>query len=148
MTGARPSPLRAVAGLPAAAVAFALLSGCGPGGAPSDAGAEPPADEITETTAPRPTAGTDVLNGTGGADTIRGGGGEDVIRGSGGDDRLYGGEGRDKLYGGPGDDLVDAQDGPGGKDVIYCGPGRDEVLMDAEDGERPVGCETSGVGTQ
>ena len=148
MTGTRPPAPRWARALVSAALVPVLIYSCGPqtGSAPS--GREPtfPGERTargatTETTTPRATAGDDVLEGTGG---------DDVIRGGGGDDRLRGGEGRDELYGGPGDDVVDAQDpgsaGPAGRDVIHCGPGRDEVLMDAEDEERPDGCEMAGVG--
>lgn len=81
---------------------------------------------------------------------IRAGRGDDVVRGMGGNDEVYGGEGKDKLYGGPGDDLVDAQDlksvGEAGRDEISCGPGHDEALMNADDNEKPRGCEMLGVG--
>ncbi|CAA9389606.1 MAG: hypothetical protein AVDCRST_MAG22-497 [uncultured Rubrobacteraceae bacterium] len=47
--------------------------------------------------------------------------------------------------------MIDAQDprsvGEAGRDEIFCGPGRDEVLMDANDDERPRGCEMAGVGS-
>jgi hypothetical protein len=47
--------------------------------------------------------------------------------------------------------VIDAQDpgsvGPAGRDEISCGPGRDEVLMDANDDEKPRDCEMAGVGT-
>ena len=81
---------------------------------------------------------------------LRAGDGSQVLRGLGGDDEIRGGEGRDRLFGGPGDDLIDAQDkgsdGKAGRDHIFCGLGRDEVLMDAEDGEKPEDCEMAGVG--
>ena len=92
-----------------------------------------------------------VLAGTAGDDVIRAGGGDDVVRGMGGNDEIYGGEGKDRLYGGPGNDVVDAQDfksvGEAGRDDISCGTGRDEVLMDADDEEKPRGCEMAGVGS-
>ena len=108
--------------------------------------------EVTdEPTAPRGTGDSDVLAGTAGDDVIRSGRGDDVVRGSGGNDEVHGGEGKDRLYGGAGDDVVDAQDpgsvGVAGRDVISCGPGRDEVLMDADDGEKPRDCEMAGVGS-
>ena len=41
--------------------------------------------------------------------------------------------------------MIDAQDprsvGKAGRDEIFCGPGRDEVLMNADDGEKPRDCE-------
>ena len=74
-----------------------------------------------------------------------------MVRGLGGDDEIDGGEGRDRLYGGPGDDVIDAQDrrsvGRAGRDEIFCGPGRDEVLMNANDGEKPRDCEMATVGS-
>ena len=46
---------------------------------------------------------------------------------------------------------MDAQDPDSvkaaGRDEISCGPGRDEVLMDANDDEKPLGCEMAGVGS-
>jgi hypothetical protein len=47
--------------------------------------------------------------------------------------------------------VIDAQDrrsvGEAGRDEISCGPGRDEVLMDANDDEKPRDCEMAGVGS-
>ncbi len=74
-----------------------------------------------------------------------------MVRGLGGDDEIHGGEGKDRLYGGPGDDVIDAQDrrsvGRAGRDEIFCGPGRDEVLMNADDDEKPRDCEMGTVGS-
>ena len=73
-----------------------------------------------------------------------------MVRGLGGDE-IHGGEGKDRLYGGPGDDVIDAQDrrsvGRAGRDEIFCGPGRDEVLMNADDDEKPRDCEMGTVGS-
>ena len=153
----RPSALRASGFVFAVGLAVVPISGCGPGsGAPSDpetavSGEGPARGAAVEETTPQGTGGVDVLNGTGRADVIRAGGGNDVVRGAGGDDELYGGGGIDELDGGPGNDLIDAQDpgsvGEAGRDEISCGPGRDEVLMDADDEEKPRDCETAGVGT-
>jgi Ca2+-binding RTX toxin-like protein len=91
-----------------------------------------------------------VSDGTEGDDVLRAGGGSQILRGFGGDDKIRGGEGIDRLYGGPGDDVIDAQDprsvGKAGRDEISCGPGRDEVLMDANDGEKPRDCEMATEG--
>ena len=47
--------------------------------------------------------------------------------------------------------MIDAQDrgsvGKSGRDEISCGPGRDEVLMNADDGEKPRDCEMATVGS-
>ena len=85
------------------------------------------------------------LTGTGGDDLIVAGGGTQTVRGLGGGDALSGSRRRDRIYGGSGDDLINAQ-GDGKRDAIDCGPGRDEVLMNAEDGEKPCRCEFTGVG--
>ena len=115
------------------------------------ADAEPVSSDTVPRKAPQGTGGGEVLVGTAGDDIIRAGSGDDVVRGMGGNDEIYGGEGKDRLYGGPGNDVVDAQDqksvGEAGRDVISCGPGRDEVLMDADDDEKPRGCEMAGVGS-
>ena len=107
--------------------------------------------DAVQRTTPQRTGGGGVLVGTAGDDVIRAGGGDDVVRGMGGSDEIYGGEGKDRLYGGPGNDVVDAQDfesvGEAGRDEISCGPGRDEVLMNADDNEKPRGCEMAGVGS-
>ena len=120
-----------------------LSSGCG-GVAGGTGGAD---NEIPGTgpTTTQPATSGETLAGTEGEDRLRGGEGEDVVRGLGGNDEVYGGGDRDRLYGGSGDDVIDAQDpgsvGETGRDGISCGPGRDEVLMDANDGERPRDCE-------
>ena len=92
-----------------------------------------------------------VSEGTEGDDVLRTGRGSQILRGLGGDDEIHGGEDRDRLYGGAGDDVIDAQDprsvGKAGRDEISCGPGRDEVLMDADDGEKPRDCEMATVGS-
>ena len=85
------------------------------------------------------------LTGTGGDDLIVADGSTQTVRGLGGGDALSGGGGRDRIYGGSGDDLINAQ-GDDARDLIDCGPGRDEVLMNAEDGEKPRRCEVMGVG--
>ena len=55
------------------------------------------------------------------------------------------------LVGTAGDDVIDAQDqrsvGKAGRDEIFCGPSRDEVLMNADDGEKPRDCEMATVGS-
>ena len=131
-----------------------LASACGQGS--EGASSENPGYTITSLdtgprTTPERTGRGEVLVGTAGDDVIRAGGGDDVVRGMGGNDEIFGGEGKDKLYGGPGNDLVDAQDrssvGKAGRDEVSCGPGRDEVLMDANDNEKPRGCEMAGVGS-
>ncbi len=128
---------------------LAFSSACGAAG--GEAGDEAEVPESASPTTSQPASDAKTLAGTAGEDNLRGGDGADVVRGMGGNDEVYGGEGRDRLYGGPGDDVIDAQDrgsvGPAGRDEISCGPGRDEVLMDANDGERPRGCEMAGVGT-
>ena len=128
-----------------------LLSGCGQAGVDAGAGDEAEtSDTAPPTTSQEPPDG-ETLVGTAGDDDLRAGGGDDVVRGLGGNDEVYGGEGKDRLYGGPGDDVIDAQDpgsaGEAGRDDIYCGPGRDEVLMDANDDEKPRDCEMAGVGS-
>ena len=130
---------------------LAFASGCGQAGVEAGAGdgaersqAEPSA--MSQDT----TGGKAALVGTAGGDKLRAGDGDDVVRGLGGDDEIHGGEGRDRLYGGPGDDVIDAQDrrsvGKAGRDEIFCGPGRDEVLMNADDGEKPRDCEMATEG--
>jgi len=120
---------------------LAFSFGCGQAGVEAGAGDEIEGPEIGPSTA---------LVGTAGGDKLRAGDGDDVVRGLGGDDEIYGGEGRDQLYGGPGDDVIDAQDyrsvGKTGRDEIFCGPGRDEVLMNADDGEKPRDCEMATEG--
>jgi Ca2+-binding RTX toxin-like protein len=143
--------LRSLSVLCLALGCLALSSGCGQadveGGA--DEGAEGLQTEPSTTS--QDTSGKGALVGTAGGDKLRAGDGDDVVRGLGGDDEIYGGEGRDQLYGGPGDDVIDAQDrrsvGEAGRDEIFCGPGRDEVLMDADDGEKPRDCEMATVGS-
>ena len=139
-------------------LALCLLCGClvfsfacGQAGTSAGTDGEPASSETRPRTTPEGTSRGEVLVGTAGDDVIRAGGGSDVVRGMGGNDEIYGGEGKDKLYGGPGNDLVDAQDrgsvGKAGRDEVSCGPGRDEVLMDANDNEKPRGCEMAGVGS-
>ena len=143
----RPRPLRALC---LALGCLALASGCGQAGveAGADDGAERSQAELSTTTQPATSGKT--FAGTAGGDKLRAGGGDDVVRGLGGDDEIFGGEGKDRLYGGPGDDVIDAQDrrsvGKAGRDEIFCGPGRDEVLMNADDGEKPRDCEMATEG--
>ena len=126
-----------------------LSSGCGQ--AKGEAGDEDETLKTAPQTTSQPATNGETLVGTAGDDKLRGGDGDDVVRGLGGNDEVYGGEGKDRLYGGPGDDVIDAQDpgaaGESGSDEISCGPGRDEVLMDANDDEKPRDCEMAGVGT-
>ncbi len=133
-----------------------IFSACGQAGTSDgtdSAGAdtEPTSPDTVPRKTPRGTGDGEVLVGTAGDDVIRAGGDDDVVRGMGGDDKIYGGEGRDRLYGGSGNDVVDAQDqksvGEARRDEISCGPGRDEVLMNADDEEKPRGCEMAGVGS-
>ena len=126
------------------------FSGCvGVAGEGPNGVSAPP--ETTSSTASRSASEEGPLVGTAGDDKLRGGDGDEVVRGLGGNDEVYGGEGKDRLDGGPGNDVIDAQDpgsvGAAGRDEISCGPGRDEVLMDANDGEKPRGCEMAGVGS-
>ena len=129
---------------------LALASGCGQAGveAGADGGAE--RSRAEPSTTPQEATGEAPVVGTAGGDKLRAGSGDDVVRGLGGDDEIDGGEGRDRLYGGPGDDVIDAQDrrsvGRAGRDEIFCGPGRDEVLMNANDGEKPRDCEMATEG--
>ena len=126
-------------------------SGCGQAGVEAGAGVEAKKSRIEPSTTSQGTADKAALVGTAGDDKLRAGSGDDVVRGLGGNDEIHGGEGRDRLYGGPGNDVVDAQDpdsvGAAGRDEISCGPGRDEVLMDANDGEKPRDCEMAVVGS-
>jgi Ca2+-binding RTX toxin-like protein len=125
-------------------------SGCGPAGVEAGAGEEAASGTAPPTTSQNMPDG-DALVGTAGDDNLRAGGGNGVVRGLEGNDQIYGGEGRDQLYGGPGNDVIDAQDpgsvGEAGRDEISCGPGRDEVLMDANDDEKPRDCEMAVVGS-
>ena len=145
-------PLRPTWALCLALGCLALSSGCVRVASEGPDGANPP-PETTLSTTPQPATATNAktLVGTAADDNLRAGDGDDVVRGLGGDDEIHGGEGKDRLYGGPGDDVIDAQDprsvGRAGRDEIFCGPGRDEVLMDANDGERPRDCEMATVGT-
>jgi Ca2+-binding RTX toxin-like protein len=131
------------------AVGCVVLAGCGQAG--TSEGRNSAGPEPTSQTAQAPPQMGGTVVGTEGEDVLRAGDGKQVVKGLGGNDEIYGGEGRDRLYGGPGDDLIDAQDrgskGRAGRDEISCGPGRDEVLMDAEDGEKPKDCEMAGVGS-
>ena len=143
--------LRSLSALCLALGCLAFSSGCGQAGveAGADDGAERSQTEPSTTS--QDTSGGSVLVGTADNDNLRAGNGDDVVRGLGGNDEIHGGEGRDRLYGGPGDDVIDAQDrgsvGRAGRDEIFCGPGRDEVLMDADDGEKPRDCEMATVGS-
>ncbi len=138
--------MRALCVLSVMALAAIFPSGCGQGARNASSEAKTTSPSTVEQTTPREMEDGQVLTGTAGKDVIRAGDGDDVVRGMGGDDKIHGGEGRDRLYGGPGNDVIDAQDGTAGRDEISCGPGRDEVLMDAEDGEKPRGCEIEGLG--
>jgi len=124
-------------------------SACGVAG--GEAGDEAEAPESAAPTTSQPAPNGEMLAGTADDDNLRGGDGDDVVRGMGGNDEVHGGEGKDRLYGGPGNDVIDAQDpgsvGEAGRDEISCGPGRDEVLMDANDDEKPRDCEMAGVGS-
>jgi Ca2+-binding RTX toxin-like protein len=144
-------PLRPTRALCLIVGCLALSSGCGQAGVEAGSGDETRSPEAEQSTAPQPATNAKTLTGTADADKLRAGDGDDVVRGLGGDDEIHGGEGRDRLYGGPGDDVIDAQDrrsaGGAGRDEIFCGPGRDEVLMDANDGEKPRDCEMAGVGS-
>ena len=128
---------------------LALSSACGPAG--GEAGDEAETPEGASSTSSQPALDGKIVTGTAGEDDLRGGDGDDVVRGMAGDDEVSGGEGKDRLYGGPGNDVIDAQDrgsvGAAGRDEISCGPGRDEVLMDANDDEKPRDCEMAGVGS-
>lgn len=128
-----------------------FVSACGQAGNSDGVDADAASSDMVSLTTPEKASNGEILVGTGGDDVIRAGGGDDVVRGMGGNDEIYGGEGKDRLYGGPGNDLVDAQDqksvGEAGRDEISCGPGRDEVLMNADDEEKPRGCEMAGVGS-
>ena len=143
--------LRSLSTLCLALGCLTLSSGCGQAGVEggADDGAE--SFQTEPSTTSQDTSGRGALVGTAGGDKLRAGDGDDVVRGLGGDDEIHGGEGRDRLYGGPGDDVIDAQDrrsvGEAGRDEIFCGPGRDEVLMDADDGEKPRDCEMATVGS-
>lgn len=132
---------------------LALASGCRQAGVEAGAGGGAERSRAEPATTTQDTAGKDApvgTVGTAGDDKLRAGDGDDVVRGLGGDDEIHGGEGRDRLYGGPGDDVIDAQDrrsvGKAGRDEIFCGPGRDEVLMNADDGEKPRDCEMATEG--
>ncbi|CAA9446527.1 MAG: Alkaline phosphatase [uncultured Rubrobacteraceae bacterium] len=128
-----------------------LASACGGAGTPTGTEAGPASSDTVPQTTAREAGDGEVLAGTADGNVMRAGSGDDVVRGMGGDDEIYGGEGKDRLFGGPGNDLVDAQDpddvGGAGRDEISCGPGRDEVLMDADDEEKPRHCEMAGVGS-
>ncbi len=130
---------------------FSSACGATGGRADDEAGTSGSASQTAQPTASQPASSGETLAGTAENDSLRAGDREDVVRGLGGDDEIHGGEGRDRLYGGPGDDVIDAQDrrsvGEAGRDEIFCGPGRDEVLMDANDGEKPRDCEMAGVGS-
>ena len=130
---------------------LALASGCGQAGVDGGADGRAEGSQTEPSTASQDTSDKGALVGTAGGDKLRAGDGDDVVRGLRGDDEIHGGEGRDRLYGGPGDDVIDAQDrrsvGKAGRDQISCGPGRDEVLMDANDDEKPRGCEMATVGS-
>lgn len=130
---------------------LALSSGCGGAGVDASSGDDDESSQPGPQTTAQEKAGTAALVGTAGDDKLRAGDGDDVVRGLGGDDEIHGGEGKDRLYGGPGNDVIDAQDprsvGKAGRDEIFCGPGRDEVLMNADDGEKPHDCEMAGVGS-
>jgi len=129
---------------------LALASGCGPAGVQAGAGDRAERSQAEPAWTSQDATGKAALVGTAGDDKLRAGDGDDVVRGLGGDDEIHGGEGRDRLYGGPGDDVIDAQDrrsvGKAGRDEIFCGPGRDEVLMNADDGEKPRDCEMATEG--
>ncbi len=141
-------PLRPTWALCLALGCLALSSGCVRAASEGPDGANPP--ETTLST-PQPAINAKTLTGTADDDNLRAGDGDDVVRGLGGDDEIHGGEGKDRLYGGPGDDVIDAQDrrsvGRAGRDEIFCGPGRDEVLMNADDDEKPRDCEMGTVGS-
>jgi len=143
--------LRSLSALCLALGCPALSSGCGQAGVEGGADDEAEGSQTEPSTTSQDTSGKGALVGTAGGDKLRAGDGDDVVRGLGGDDEIHGGEGRDRLYGGPGDDVIDAQDrrsvGKAGRDQISCGPGRDEVLMDANDDEKPRGCEMATVGS-
>ena len=130
---------------------LAFSFGCGQAGVEAGAGDEIAGPETGPSTTQQGAGEEGALVGTAGDDKLRAGDGDDVVRGLGGDDEIRGGEGRDRLYGGPGEDVIDAQDprsvGKAGRDEISCGPGRDEVLMDANDHEKPRDCEMATVGT-
>ena len=120
---------------------LAFSFGCGQAGVEAGAGDEIEGPEIGPSTAQQGAGEEGALVGTAG---------DDVVRGLGGNDKIHGGEGEGRLYGGPGDDVIDAQDyrsvGKTGRDEIFCGPGRDEVLMNADDGEKPRDCEMATEG--
>ena len=142
-------PIRPTRALCLALGFLALSSGCVRVTSEGPDGADPPPETTLST--PQPAANAKTLTGTADNDNLRAGDGDDVVRGLGGDDEIRGGEGKERLYGGPGDDVIDAQDprsvGKAGRDEISCGPGRDEVLMDANDHEKPRDCEVATVGT-
>jgi Ca2+-binding RTX toxin-like protein len=128
----------------------AFSFGCGQAGVEAGAGDETEGPETRPSTTQRGAVGEGALVGSTGNDKLRAGDGDDMVRGLGGNDKIHGGEGKDSLYGGPGDDVIDAQDyrsvGKAGRDEIFCGPGRDEVLMNADDGEKPRDCEMATEG--
>ena len=132
------------------ALGCAVFAGCGQAGTSEGGGGAGSVSESTGQAAQVPPRMGGIVVGTDGDDKLGAGDGSQVVRGMGGNDEISGGGGRDRLYGGPGDDVIDAQDrgsrGKAGRDEIFCGPGRDEVLMDAEDREKPKGCEMAGVG--
>jgi Ca2+-binding RTX toxin-like protein len=133
--------LRSLSALCLALGCPALSSGCGQAGVEGGADDEAEGSQTEPSTTSQDTSGKGALVGTAGGEKLRAGDGDDVVRGLGGDDGIHG-EGRDRLYGGPGDDVIDAQDrGSVGKS------GRDEVLMNADDGEKPRDCEMATVGS-
>ena len=120
---------------------LAFSFGCGQAGVEGGADDEAEGSQTEPSTTSQDTSGKGALVGTAGGDKLRAGDGDDVVRRLGGDDEIHGDEGRDRLYGGPGDDVIDAQDrGSVGKS------GRDEVLMNADDGEKPRDCEMATEG--
>jgi Ca2+-binding RTX toxin-like protein len=99
----------------------------------------------TTQTAPRATAGDDLINGNAGGDSIDGLAGADTIVGSTGQNTLYGGDGADSITGGPDLNIVNGNQGDDtiiGRSVVgdrlFGGQGADLIDMRGSTGHNLV----------